>query len=104
MKNRKPVPAVTFIAGGAGSYELLSVRAADKLQQADVVVCDPEVSDLVAGLDVEVLDIPTGPTDAAAVAKALVEQARAGRRAVRIFAGDPVIDGRALAEANRVCS
>ncbi|MCB0972523.1 MAG: hypothetical protein KDA97_13540, partial [Acidimicrobiales bacterium] len=99
MKNRKPVPAVALIAGGAGDRELLSVRAAAMLDSADVVVCDPEVVSLLAGREVEVLDIPTAPTDAAAVAKALTEQARAGRHTVRIFAGDPIIDGRVLAEA-----
>ena len=99
MKNRKPVPAVALIAGGAGDRELLSVRAAAMLDSAEVVVCDPEVTGLLTGLDVEVLDIPTAPTDAPAVAKALTEQARAGRHAVRIFAGDPVLDGRVLAEA-----
>ena len=102
MKSRKPVPAIVFVSGGAGSYELLSVRAANKLDQADVVVIDPEVRDLVADLDVEVLDIPTASTDAAAVAKAMVEQARAGRNVVRVFAGSPVLDGRVVAEAKAV--
>jgi len=99
MKNRKPVPAVALIAAGSGDPELLSVRAASMLAQADVVVCDPEMLSLLDELDVEVLDIPTAPTDAPAVAKALAEQARAGRHAVRIFAGDPVLDGRVIAEA-----
>ena len=34
MKNRKPVPAVALIAGGAGDRELLSVRAAAMLDSA----------------------------------------------------------------------
>ncbi|MEZ5186810.1 MAG: uroporphyrinogen-III synthase [Candidatus Nanopelagicales bacterium] len=99
MKNRKRVPAVALIAGGSGDPELLSVRGAAMLAQADVVVCDEEVVGLLAGRDVEVLDIATSPTDAPAVAKALIEQARAGRHAVRVFAGDPVLDGRVIAEA-----
>lgn len=99
MKNRKPLPAIALIAGGSGDRDLLSVRAAALLDQAEVVVCDPEVTDLIAGADVDVLDLPTAVTDAAIVAKALVEQARAGRRTVRIFAGDPVGDGRVIAEA-----
>ncbi|HQR78686.1 MAG TPA: uroporphyrinogen-III synthase [Actinomycetota bacterium] len=99
MKNRKPVFAVTLIAAGSGDPELLSVRAAAALEKADVAVCDPEVSELLAGGDSEILDMSTAPTDAPAVAKALVEQARAGRRAVRVFSGDPVLDGRVLAEA-----
>ncbi len=99
MKNRKVVPAVTLLAGGAGDPELLSVRGSAMLDAADVVICDPEVAGLLAGRDVEVLDVPCAPTDAPAVAKALVEQARAGRHAVRIFAGDPILDGRVLAEA-----
>jgi uroporphyrinogen III methyltransferase / synthase len=99
MKNRKPVPAVALLAGGSGDPELLSVRGAAMLDNADVVVCDPEVTALLTGRDAEVLDIATAPTDAPAVAKALVEQARAGRHAVRIFAGDPILDGRVLAEA-----
>jgi uroporphyrinogen III methyltransferase/synthase len=99
MRNRKPLPAIALIAGGSGDRELLSVRAAAMLDQADVVVCDPEVAGLLDGLEPEVLDIPTSPTDAAAVAKALVEQARAGRHAVRVFAGDPILDARVIAEA-----
>jgi uroporphyrinogen III methyltransferase/synthase len=99
MKNRKAVPAVTLLAAGAGDPELLSVRGARMLDLADVVVTDEEVAGLVEGREVEVLDVPTGPTDAAAVAKALAEQARAGRRAVRVYAGDPVMDGRVVAEA-----
>jgi len=99
MKNRKPLPAIALIAGGSGDRELLSVRAAAMLDQAEVVVCDPEVAALLSGSDAEVLDLPTAPTDAAAVAKALVEQARAGRHAVRLFAGDPIADGRVIAEA-----
>jgi len=99
MRKSKPVPAVALIAGGAGDRELLSVRAAALLDAADVVVSDPETTGLLVGSQAEVLDIPTAPTDAAAVAKALTEQARAGRAVVRIFAGDPVLDGRVLAEA-----
>ena len=99
MKIRKPVPAVALLAGGSGDPELLSVRGAAMLDNADVVVCDPEVQALLAGRDVQVLDIATAPTDASAVAKALVEQARAGHHVVRVFAGDPILDGRVLAEA-----
>jgi len=99
MKNRKPLPAVALIAGGSGDPELLSVRAARMLAEAHVAVCDPEVSGLLDTERVELLDIATAPTDAAAVAKSLVEQARAGRRSVRVFAGDPVLDGRVVAEA-----
>ena len=99
MKNRKPLPAIALIAGGSADRELLSVRAASLLDQAEVVVCDPEMTALIAGTDVEVLDLPTAPTDALTVAKALIEQARAGHRVVRIFSGDPVSDGRVFAEA-----
>ncbi len=99
MKKSKTVPAVALLAAGSGDPELLSVRGAALLDQADVVICDPEVNSLIAGREVEVLDVATAPTDAAAVAKALAEQARAGRHAVRVFAGDPVLDGRVLAEA-----
>jgi uroporphyrinogen III methyltransferase/synthase len=65
-------------------------------------VCDPEVAGILEGRDIEVLDIPTAPTDAPSVAKALVEQARAGRRAVRLYAGDPILDGRVNAEAKAI--
>ena len=99
MRNRKNLPAIALIAAGAGDPELLSVRGASLLAAAQVVVCDPEVMGLVEGHDVEILDIPTTAIDAPTVAKALVEQARAGRRAVRLYAGDPLLDGRASAEA-----
>ncbi len=99
MRNRKNLPAIALIAAGAGDPELLSVRGASLLAAAQVVVCDPEVMGLVEGHDVEILDIPTTAIDAPTVAKSLVEQARAGRRAVRLYAGDPLLDGRASAEA-----
>ena len=69
MKKSKTVPAVVLLAAGSGDPELLSVQGAALLDQADVVICDPEVSSLIAGRDVEVLDVATAPTDAAAVAR-----------------------------------
>jgi uroporphyrinogen III methyltransferase/synthase len=88
-----------MIAAGSGDPDLLSVRGARLLDHAEVVVCDEEVAGLLEGRDLERIDVATAPTDAQAVAKELADQARSGRRAVRVYAGDPVMDGRVVAES-----
>ncbi|GAB7005890.1 bifunctional uroporphyrinogen-III C-methyltransferase/uroporphyrinogen-III synthase [Nocardioides sp. AN3] len=109
------IPWVSFVGSGPGAPELLTVRAADLIRQADVVVTEaPEHGRLVRallGLPEPVEGISTGSTteDAgpelvdggfgedgqplthAARAKVVVKQAKRGLRVVRLMTGDPFL-------------
>jgi uroporphyrinogen III methyltransferase/synthase len=107
---------VSFVGSGPGDPGLLTVRAADLLKQADVVVTEvPEHADLVRVLlglptyDVETAEgeeptPPTGPElvdggfgedgqplTHAARAKVVVKHAKRGLRVVRLMSGDPFL-------------
>lgn len=98
-----PAPGRVWLVGaGPGAPDLLTVRALRILQDADVVLHDALVS-------AEILDlIPQGTRridvgkrkgahamDQRAIERLLVREARAGRRVVRLKAGDPLVFGRA---------
>ncbi|WP_432548786.1 bifunctional uroporphyrinogen-III C-methyltransferase/uroporphyrinogen-III synthase [Kineococcus sp. SYSU DK004] len=92
-----PLGHVSFVGAGPGDPGLLTVRAAELLGTADVVVLDQASrEDLVAryGRDgVEVLDAGFGddgqPLTRAARAKVVVKAAKSGGRVVRLMDGDP---------------
>jgi len=99
---------VSFVGAGPGDPGLLTVRAVDLLQRADVVVIElPEHAGLVRevlGLpapvegESEAIEIVDGgfghdgqPLTHAARAKVVVKHAKRGLRVVRLMAGDPFI-------------
>ena len=93
-----PVGFVSFVGSGPGDPELLTVRAAELLREAEVVVTEaPEHAALVAKLapEAEVVDGGFGtdgqPLTHAGRAKVVVKQANSGRRVVRLMAGDPFV-------------
>jgi uroporphyrinogen III methyltransferase/synthase len=93
-----PIGFVSFVGSGPGDPDLLTVRAAELLRQAEVVVTEaPEHAALVATLapEAEVVDGGFGtdgqPLTHAGRAKVVVKQARTGRRVVRVMAGDPFV-------------
>src|SRR4051794_26023351 len=93
-----PIGFVSFVGSGPGDPELLTVRAADLLRAAEVVVTEsPEHAALVEAHcpAAEVVDGGFGldgqPLTHAGRAKVLVKQARTGRRVVRLMAGDPFV-------------
>ncbi|HET6653657.1 MAG TPA: uroporphyrinogen-III C-methyltransferase [Nocardioides sp.] len=93
-----PTGFVSFVGSGPGDPELLTVRAADLLRAAEVVVTEaPEHAALVASLApaAEVVDGGFGtdgqPLTHAGRAKVVVKQAKTGRRVVRLMAGDPFV-------------
>jgi uroporphyrinogen III methyltransferase/synthase len=93
-----PAGFVSFVGSGPGDPELLTVRAADLLRSAEVVVTEsPEHAALVAAVcpDAEVLDGGFGqdgqPLTHAGRAKVVVKAARTRRRVVRLMAGDPFL-------------
>ena len=85
---RKAVGRITFVGAGPGDPGLLTVRAAEALRSADLVVVDLDVSALVTELagGAEIRPAVGDPTE---VAKALVAEARAGHVVARVVAGDP---------------
>jgi uroporphyrinogen III methyltransferase/synthase len=93
---------VVFVGAGPGDPDLLSLRAVERLRQADVVVHDALVPAAVLALippSVERLAVPRdgrddGADPGTAVGRLLADMAAAGRRLVRLKGGDPGIFGR----------
>lgn len=89
----KKMGRVSFVGAGPGDARLLTVRAAELLAAADVVITEsPEQAALVTN-DAEIID---GGTNAdgvvlthAARAKLVVKHAKTGANVVRLMTGDP---------------
>jgi uroporphyrinogen III methyltransferase/synthase len=102
---KKPLGAVSFVAAGPGDPELLTVRAAALLREAELVVADADVVELARGLaapETEVraaVDADGLPLSHAARAKEVGDAAKAGVRVVRLLSGDPLLDGSLSTEA-----
>lgn len=93
--------SVALVGGGPGAVDLLTVRGLALLRQADVVVVDrlgPAGLVELLSDDVEVIGVGKTPgrpsMRQADIERVLVEQARAGRRVVRLKGGDPFVLGR----------
>ena len=97
---------VYLVGAGPGDPGLLTVRAAELLASAEVVVHDrltpAELRDL-APATAELVDVgkhPGGPADAQTrINELLVELGRTGRRVVRLKGGDPFVFARGAEEA-----
>ncbi len=92
-KRTAPVGHVSFVGAGPGDASLLTVRAAELLGQADVVITElPEHAALVTN-DAEIVDGGFGEDGAllttAARSKLVVKYAKTGAHVVRLISGDP---------------
>lgn len=103
---RKALGTVAIVAAGPGDPDLLTLRSLAFLHDADVVVADADAqhaahahclphTEIVIAVDGDGL-----PLDQAARAKLVIDAAKEGRNVVRLVAGDPVVDGSLLTEAN----
>lgn len=95
---------VTFVGAGCGDPRLLTVRAAEVIAEADVLLFDPEIHpDVLAKAREGVARIPVTPEMAGErVAFLLASHARGGEHAVRVSWGDPLLFGVADVEVPAV--
>ncbi|GGO16584.1 precorrin-4 C(11)-methyltransferase [Microbispora rosea subsp. aerata] len=82
---------VHFVGAGPGAADLLTVRAARLLAEADVVLFPGTYLDLevLAHCGPETVLVDTQDLDLDQITSLLVKEARAGRRVVRLTSGDP---------------
>jgi len=95
---KKPPGWVAFVGAGPGDEELLTVRAADLIGQADLVVAAPWIGERLAHLMKDSASL----ADSEALTedpRLLVKAARSGQVVARVFAGDPFMFCNAAAEA-----
>lgn len=100
------LPMVYLVGAGPGDPGLLTLRALEALQRADVVIFDklvsPRVLELAANsaTRISVEELPgEHPERWPHIQQALIDHARAGRVVVRLKGGDPSIFGRGGEEA-----
>jgi uroporphyrinogen III methyltransferase / synthase len=92
---RQESPGWVALAGaGPGDEGLLTVRAAELLGQADVVVAPADLA-AIARRHMSPEARLAEPGDAAATARILVQAAQDGQLAVRLVGGDPLLNGAA---------
>jgi uroporphyrinogen III methyltransferase/synthase len=105
----KPKGMVYLVGAGPGDAGLLTLRGAELLARAEVVVYDPLVSPEVLRLapqSAELIESGKGSSAAAASAgglgQLLTARARAGKAVVRLIAGDPYFFGGGGEEAEQL--
>jgi len=89
---------IALAGAGPGDEGLLTVRAAELLGQAGLVVAPADLA-AIARRHMSTDARLTESADPATTAKALVRAAQDGQLAVRLYRGDPLLSGGAAAEA-----
>jgi uroporphyrinogen III methyltransferase/synthase len=101
-----PLSPVAFLGAGPGDPRLLTLRGAELLAGAELVLHDDDIPEaLLTSTGSETVAEPVrgghGAAHEAAIAR-LVEAARAGRRVVRLVAGDPGHDASCVASMRAI--
>ncbi|HEY2551865.1 MAG TPA: uroporphyrinogen-III synthase [Streptosporangiaceae bacterium] len=94
---RQPAGWVAFVGAGPGDPGLMTVRGAELVGQADLVIAAPPVAVRLAQLMRE--DATLADSADYADPKALVKAARSGQLVVRVFSGDPFMFCNAAGDA-----
>ena len=108
--NQPDSPGIVHLVGaGPGDPELLTVKAARLIRDAEVIVHDRLVSpEIIDRARRDAIRIDVGktaghhPVSQARICEILIEQAKLGRRVVRLKGGDSFIFGRGGEEAEAV--
>ena len=103
-RERKTVGRITFVGAGPGDPGLLTVRAADMLRSAELIVLDPDVPPAIVALAGSSTEVRPAVGDPAEVAKTLAAEACAGHKVVRLVAGDPLSADAVVREAAAVAT
>jgi uroporphyrinogen III methyltransferase / synthase len=105
----KPKGMVYLVGAGPGDAELLTLRGAELLRRADVVVYDALVNPELLRLAPKAAEIIFGgkrgnhsTIPQAELNQLLIEKARAGKTVVRLKGGDPYVFGRGGEEAEEL--
>lgn len=91
-QQKKHLGLIAFVGVGPADERLVTVRGAELVGSADVVVGPEEVLDRFRGLfreEVELQPTTGEPASGSSTARSLVAVARDGRRVVRLVLGDP---------------
>jgi precorrin-4/cobalt-precorrin-4 C11-methyltransferase len=98
------LPPVQIVGAGPGAPDLLTLRAAAAIQQAQVLLwTDSLVNPRIAALaPPECEKIGTSTLTLEEVMEALVQRARAGLRVVRLHDGDPCLYGAVAEQISRL--
>ncbi|HLJ99259.1 MAG TPA: SAM-dependent methyltransferase, partial [Streptosporangiaceae bacterium] len=93
VKQNEQAGWVAFVGTGPGDEGLLTIRAAELLRQADLVIASPEQATVARRF---ASDQATWAEPAeGGVARQLTGSARAGQFVVRLYPGDPLLSGAA---------
>ena len=98
----KPKGTVYLVGAGPGDAGLLTLRAAELLARADVVIHDPLVNPEVLRLAPNSAEFIRGGMPAAELSQLLLARARAGKTVVRLIGGDPYFFGGGGEEAEQL--
>jgi uroporphyrinogen III methyltransferase / synthase len=98
----KPKGMVHLVGAGPGDAGLLTLRAAELLERADVVVYDARVNPEVLRLAPKSAELVGGGQAPAELHRLLVARARAGKNVVRLMDGDPYFFGGGGEEAEQL--